>query len=131
VPVGEGVSLLLRVRAAAQESIGEEAVGFWEVPEVGGEIHRAFVDGRFRGPTTALASLDVRWPIRLRLDGFAFVEYGGAFGERFDELGPQRMRPGIGTGVRLYKASGFLLRAYVAWGIGDGPRVSLAFDSRP
>ena len=104
-------------------------MGFWDVPEVGGDIHRGFVDGRFRGPTTAVASLDVRWPIRLRLDGFAFIEYGGAFGERFDDFGPQRMRPGVGTGVRLYRTRGILLRTFVAWGIGDGPRVGLAFDA--
>jgi hypothetical protein len=131
VPLGDGISLLLRTRVVALESYGEGEVGFWDIPEVGGEIHRGFVDGRFRGPTTAVASFDVRWPIKLRLDGFAFFEYGGAFGERFEGFGPERMRPGIGTGVRLYRGNGFLLRTFVAWGVGDGPRISLSFDARP
>lgn len=131
VPTARGRVALLRALVESQESWGDDPVPFAERVALGGREHRGFAPQRFRGGALALASLEYRWPVLWWLDGFAFLEYGGAFEERFAGFSTEAMRAGFGGGVRLYRGRRAYASLLFGWGVGDGPRLAFSFEAGP
>lgn len=132
LPVGDAHTVVLRLFAADQESWGDDPVPFTDRLSLGGSrLLRGFAPNRFRGGSALVASADYRWPIAAWLDGFAFLEAGGAFAERLEGFEAEELRTSFGVGIRMFRGDRFLIRALVGWGVGDGPRISITFDPGP
>ncbi len=91
----------LRLYTACIEPYGQRAVPFTELVQLGGiEYMPAFLDGRFRGASGTLLSLDYRYPIWAYLDGELFVGLGNTFGRHLEGFAWDRLFLNWGLGVR-------------------------------
>ena len=102
-----GVSL--RVRGALIEG---DAVPFDELlsPPV-----RGFAPGALRGRSEVVGSVEYQWHLIRNRHALLFVDYGAAFGERFEGLAWSRLESSVGAALRQDDA---ILR--LAWAPGDG-----------
>jgi hypothetical protein len=113
--------LIVRIEADDLEPIGDAPVPFSELIVLGGpDTFRGFRPGRFRDFSSLFAGIEYRWPIWMWMDASLFSEYGGVFGQHFDGLRFDRMKPDVGAGVRLRSSDAFFARLQVAYGWGDG-----------
>lgn len=97
--------LALDVAANIAQNLRRNEIPFWELPSLGGtDWMRGFLNGRLRGPSTATAAVEYRYPCWMFLDGELFTEVGNAFGERLDGFAPER----------LFLSYGFALRSNIA-----------------
>jgi hypothetical protein len=105
------------------QKLSSNEIPFSELPMLGGtDWMRGFLNGRLRGPSTATAALEYRYPCWIFLDAELFTEVGNAFGERLEGFAPER----------LFLSYGFALRSNVAPQTPIGLTVAFAsnrFDS--
>lgn len=93
--------LALRVYAELLENTGDRVVPFTERLVLGGpEYLRGFLEGRFRGDSAFVATLDYRYPIWVLLDANIFVSMGNVFPGRFGDFNVKRMVLSYGFGLR-------------------------------
>jgi hypothetical protein len=98
--------LLLRVRATAVEPRGGASVPFEELVSPTGQAGmRGFPEGRFRGPSGFVGTVEYRWLVAFNLDASLFVDVGTVAGPRFSGLASGRIFPTIGMGLRRYATS--------------------------
>lgn len=107
----------LRIFTEFIEKIGDDPAPFTELPFLGGREHlRAFLGGRFRGESTAVATMEYRYPIWAYLDGELFVGLGGAFGEHLEGFSWERTYLNWGIGVRTNNSRDVSFDILVAFG---------------
>jgi outer membrane protein assembly factor BamA len=112
--------LIVRIEANDLEPIGSAPVPFSELIVLGGpDTFRGFRPGRFRNFSSLFAGIEYRWPIWMWMDASLFSEYGGVFGQHFEGLSFDRMKPDVGAGLRLRSSDAFFARVQVAYGWGD------------
>jgi len=99
---GHDRALLLRLRAGMVESLRDGApVPFDELVAPAGALGmRAFPDGRFRGPSGGVATLEYRWFVAYNLDATLFADAGTVAGPRFSGLSLDHVFPDFGIGFR-------------------------------
>ncbi|MCC6625311.1 MAG: hypothetical protein IT385_28950 [Deltaproteobacteria bacterium] len=100
-----------------EATLGDEP--FQLVPRLGGASRlRGWYDGHLRGRHAALAQVEWRAPLVWKLRSAVFA----AVGEAADDWSIDRLRFGVGAGVRLDldPRAGAILRLDVAWGSGLG-----------
>jgi hypothetical protein len=95
--------LSLRALAGVVDELDDAPVPFEELLSPSGDdAHRALSNGRLRGHTELLYSLEYRWFVVPAFDAIVFVDWGGAFEREFANLSGDTMIPGIGFGIRTY-----------------------------
>lgn len=98
---GRDRAVLFRLRAATVEKLLYEPVPFDElVDPAARQGLRGFPDGRLRGNSGALATLEYRWFVAFNLDATLFVDAGTVAGERFSGLRMDHIFPDFGFGLR-------------------------------
>jgi hypothetical protein len=106
---GEGIAgfggrdrrMLFRLRGAMVEKLLYEPVPFDELvdPAVRQGL-RGFPDGRLRGNSSAVATLEYRWFVAFNLDAALFVDAGTVAGQRFSGFHMDQIFPDFGFGLR-------------------------------
>ncbi len=98
---GDNHVLALRVYTELLESVGDTPVPFTERIALGGDEHmRGFLEGRLRGDSAVVVTLDYRYPIWSFLDANLFVSMGNAFLGRFEYMHIKRMIMSWGLALR-------------------------------
>ncbi len=129
VPVGGGRAVVLSGIVGDQLSWGEDDPTFYDRLSPGAYgFLRGFPTTRFRGGAVAAAALDVRVPLAMNLDGFVFVEEGGAFPEHFEEIDAGALHTSVGGGVRFFWQRN-IVELMVGWGVGEGLNFGFSFDT--
>jgi len=120
---GRDRSLLFRVRGAMVEKILYQPVPFDELvdPAVRQGL-RGFPDGRLRGNSGAVATLEYRWFVAFNLDATLFVDAGTVAGQRFSGFRLDHLFPDFGLGLRRSRPEGRYWQAP----IDDGIQVTYA-----
>lgn len=109
--------LALRVYAEVLENTGDRVVPFTERLVLGGpEYLRGFLEGRFRGDSAFVATLDYRYPIWVLLDANIFVSAGNVFPGRFGDFNVKRMVLSYGVGLRTNTSRDLSFDLLVAFG---------------
>ena len=81
--------------------IGGQPIPMPELLVVGGmELMRGFQEGRYRGQSAFVSTLQYNYPIWVFLDGYIFVDMGNIFGPDFAEFSIDNMALSIGAGIR-------------------------------
>ena len=97
---GRNHTIGLRERVELAEPLGDLPVPFVEQVALGGNYIRGFEEGRFRGSSGTVTTLQYTYPIWVFLDGIVFAEAGNTFGERFEGFALEDLRGSFGIGVR-------------------------------
>jgi hypothetical protein len=98
---GHDRELLIRGRGEMVERLGASAVPFEELVLPAGQAGmRGMPDGRFRGPSGIVGSVEYRWFIAYNLDAFLFADAGTVAGTRFSGLASGPVYPSFGFGIR-------------------------------
>lgn len=100
------------------------SIPFPDLASLGGDsLMPAFLRGRLVDRSSAVASLQYRWPVWVYLDGVAHAAVGNVFGEHFSNFDVKSTRLSTGVGFRSNgdRASGFEL----LFAVGSEP-----FDDR-
>lgn len=109
---GLGHVLAFRTRAELSEGLGAEPIPFTERPALGGlEDMRAFLNGRFVGDSTLMATLSYRYPIWYLLEAELFASLGNAWDKAFEgfDLERQYLAFGIGMRTAMQRSTGLQL----------------------
>ncbi len=92
--------LSLRQRVEFSEET-DDRVPFTELAQLGGiETMRGFRDGRFRGRSTSVTTVQYDYPVWSFADGYLFYEVGGAFGDHLDGFALPALSQSFGLGMR-------------------------------
>jgi outer membrane protein insertion porin family len=117
--------LLLRGRAAMVERLASAAVPFEELVSPSGSAGmRGFADGRFRGESGLVGTVEYRWYVAHNLDASLFTDLGTVAGPAFTGLRRDRWFPSFGVGLRLFKLTG----PHWTAGVDSGLQVAYAPD---
>jgi outer membrane protein assembly factor BamA len=104
---GSDKQLLFRGHAVTMEQLGWAAIPFDELFFPSGRFDmRGFADGRFRGQSGLVGTLEYRWYISTYLDASLFTDVGTVAGPRFAGLDARHWFPSYGVGLRYYSPSG-------------------------
>jgi hypothetical protein len=99
--------LMLRGRATNVRPLGAAPIPFEELAMASGPIWmRAFPDGRFRGESAVVGSLEYRWYVAARVDASLFSDVGTVAGQGFSGIRRDAWFPDVGVGLRLYNVEG-------------------------
>lgn len=99
--VDSGRTLALWALTGFATALGRDPVPFTELPDLGGRGRMtAFQPGWITGQSVIAATLEYRYPIWVRIDGFLNVSTGNAFGPHLDGFSPERLRMSFALGVR-------------------------------
>ncbi len=91
-------------RAGLVEPLGDAPVPFEELMEPGGtDGLRGISEGRLRGHSKLVGSLEYRWLLGSWIDASVFTELGGAFGPGFEDLSTDGLIPDVGLAVRYVR----------------------------
>jgi hypothetical protein len=100
-----GRVLGLNVRTDFVDPLGDREVPFAEQAQLGGDSAlRGFRPGRLIGRSSAVATLEYRYPVWAFLDGALDVGVGNVFGEHLEDLAPGRLRMSFTAGIRTANA---------------------------
>jgi hypothetical protein len=95
--------LLLRGKASVVHALGGAPVPFEELVSPSGNFGmRGFADGRFRGGSGVVGTVEYRWYVAHRVDATLFSDLGTVAGRDFAGLARARWFPSFGVGLRLY-----------------------------
>lgn len=98
---GRSRTLGLRQYVGLTERLGDGVIPFTELQSLGGpELMRGFYEGRYRGESAVVTTLQYTYPIWVFLDGFLFADVGNVFGEHFDGFDVEKMVGSFGFGFR-------------------------------
>lgn len=122
---------LVTVRGLAsfsQAAPGHE-VPFFLQPTLGGSrLLRGFVTDRFRAPNVIVLQAEYGWDIWPFLSAVAFYETGTATAHWREAIGLHDLRRDYGLGFRFGSARQVALRTDVAFGSGEGTRISMRLN---
>ncbi len=122
--------LSLNHRVQMSETLGDAAIPFTELPLLGGvQGLRGFVEGRIRGSSTWLSTLQYTYPIWAYFDGFAFYEVGNAYDGRFEDFSVASMASSFGVGIQSNASRDAAFALLVAAGTTPFDAQSYAVDS--
>jgi len=97
--------LVLRARAATVQRLGGAPIPFEELISPSGDaVMRGFPDGRFRGQSGLIGTVEYRWFLTWYLDATLFTDVGTVAGPAFADLDWNRWFPTFGVGFRLFKS---------------------------
>lgn len=113
----------LRLRAEAVDPVSDSReIPVPETVTLGGVEHlRGFREGRFRGRSSVVATIDYRYPVWSFFDGELFVEVGELAGAGFQEFDLERLRGSAGLGLRSIDMLGRHLSYDFNIAIGTSP----------
>ena len=121
---------LLTVRALASTSIADEGddVPFYLQPTLGGSrVLRGFVTDRFRDRSLVVAQAEYGWDLSPFINAVVFYEVG-AVAPRLRDISAGDLRRDYGIGFRFGSARTVALRTDVAFGSGEGTRLTMRFN---
>lgn len=99
--------LLLRGRATNVRPLGGAPIPFEELAMASGPLWmRGFADGRFRGESAVVGTLEYRWYVAARLDASLFADLGTVGGQAFSGIRRAAWFPDFGIGLRVYSLGG-------------------------
>ena len=97
--------LLLRLQAAMVQPLNDAPIPFDELISPTGNLGlRGYPDGRLRGESGAVASLEYRYYIAQVVDASVFTDVGTVAGPAFNGLFQNHWFPDVGLGLRFYSA---------------------------
>ena len=100
------------------EPLGGAPVPFEELISPSGQAGmRGFAEGRFRGESGLVGTVEYRWYISSYLDASLFTDVGTVAGRGFSGIVWDRWFPSFGTGVRLFRTQGPYWEAIARSGI--------------
>jgi outer membrane protein assembly factor BamA len=109
--------LAMRLYLEAQETIGSRPIPFHHRVTLGGnERLRGFVEGRYRGDSAFVLTLQYRYPIWWMLDASLFVSVGNVFSGRFADFAYERLVASWGLGVRTNNSRNVSFDVLLAFG---------------
>jgi outer membrane protein assembly factor BamA len=110
--------LVLRVMAEAVDPMGDAPdVPFYLRRYLGGEEDlRGYRTRRFVDNDVALASIEYRWPVWLRLDAFLFLDEARVFRSVTHDFSLNNWRYSAGGGLRVWNNDGVILSTTIAFG---------------
>ena len=104
---GNDRELLFHGRAAMVNALDGGPISFEELVAMSGYSGmRGFPDGRFRGQSGLVGTLEYRWYVSLNFDASLFTDLGTVAGHNFAGLGSAHWFPSYGVGLRLYQITG-------------------------
>jgi len=124
----------LTASVVASYTAADHLVPFFFDPTLGGvnfqdvDTLRGFRDYRFRGPDMVLFQAEYRHPVWGPVGVLSFYDVGNA-SLRPGDLSLSGMRHDIGAGVYLHAGNRELVRFYIAFGSGEGSRISPKFPA--
>lgn len=126
--------LAARVLVADSAELGPIAMPFTYLPVLGGDDHRGFAAGRWRGGSAIMAELRYRYPVAYFLDFQILASAGNVFARHFEDFTFEALTASFGFGLRTRRTGEEPIDFTVAFGTtrfdGDfaleGIRVSLA-----
>ena len=96
--------LIVRGRAAMVRRLGDAPIPFDELISPSGDAGmRGFPDGRFRGQSGLVGTVEYRWYVTWYLDATLFTDVGTVAGPAFSDIDWNRWFPSFGIGFRLFK----------------------------
>jgi hypothetical protein len=123
---GRDRAVLLRLQGSMVEPLGPAPVSFEELAAPAGSAGlRGLPDGRLRGPSAVVGSIEYRWFVAFNLDAALFVDVGTVAGERFAGLRDGPLFPSIGLGLRRFDSDPVYWRA----ALEDGLQVAYSPDA--
>jgi outer membrane protein assembly factor BamA len=118
----------LRALAVASKPDDGHEVPFYLQPTLGGSRHlRGFVTDRFRDRNLLLMQAEYGWDIWPFLNAVFFYERGGVAAD-WRQLTFKSLRQDYGLGLRLGSARTVAVRTDVAFGSGEGTRLTMRFS---
>jgi hypothetical protein len=122
---GTDRALILRGYASTVSTLNSAVLPFDElVSPTGAHLMRGFLDGRFRGQSDVVGTLEYRYYIAWDIDATVFSDVGTVAGETWSGLGSAQRFPDFGMGLRFYTPKG---RHWEA-GPNSGAQVTYAPD---
>jgi outer membrane protein assembly factor BamA len=122
---GTDRALILRGYASTVSTLDSAVLPFDElVSPTGAHLMRGFLDGRFRGQSDVVGTLEYRYYIAWDIDATVFSDVGTVAGETWSGLGSAQWFPDFGMGLRFYTPKG---RHWEA-GPNSGAQVTYAPD---
>jgi Omp85 superfamily domain len=115
---GHNHVLAFRMYLAAQEQIGDDPLPISERLLLGGgtERLRGFLEGRFRGDSALLFTVQYRYPIWSMLDANLFLSMGNVFTGRFEDFSFRRLAMSWGIALRTNTSRDVSFDVLVAFG---------------
>lgn len=108
--------IAFRVYAEFVEQSGDVEVPFSELIVLGGDRMRGFLDGRLRGASAFVTTLDYRYPISAIFDASLFMSLGNVFERHLGGFGIGNMHLSWGLGLRAYLSRDASFDILVAFG---------------
>ena len=121
---------VITVRALASSALTSEGHGvpFYLQPTLGGSrVLRGFVDDRFRDRSLLAFQAEYGWDLTPFLGAVAFYETG-AVGSSLRNITSRDFRRDYGIGFRFGSARTVAFRTDVAFGSGEGTRLTMRFN---
>jgi hypothetical protein len=121
---------VLTVRALATTTLADrgDEVPFYLQPTLGGSrVLRGFVSDRFRDRNLVAVQAEYGWDVLPFVSAVAFIE-AGAVAARWQDLDLHQLRKDYGFGFRFGSARTVALRTDVAFGSGEGTRLTMRFN---
>ena len=121
---------LLTLRAVASTTVAErgQVVPFYLQPTLGGSrLLRGFVTDRFRDRSLMAAQAEYGWDLAPFLNAVVFYEVG-AVAPRLRDISTHDLRRDYGLGFRFGSARTVAFRTDVAFGSGEGTRLTMRFN---
>jgi hypothetical protein len=104
---GTDRTLLIRGYASTVVALDDAVLPFDElVSPAGNHFLRGFPDGRFRGQSDVVGTVEYRYYISWGIDATVFSDVGTVAGETWSGLGNARWFPDFGMGLRFYTPQG-------------------------
>jgi outer membrane protein assembly factor BamA len=120
--------ITLRALASTSLSAAGQAVPFFLQPTLGGSrLLRGFVDDRFRDRSMVALQAEYGWDLTPFLSAVAFYETG-AVGSALRNIRSRDFRGDYGIGFRFGSARTVAFRTDVAFGSGEGTRLTMRFN---
>jgi hypothetical protein len=118
--------LLLRGRAGMVDALNDAPIPFEELVMMSGYAGlRGFPDGRFRGESGVVGTVEYRWYVAHNLDASLFSDIGTVAGHHFEGLTTAHWFPDVGAGLRLYHTPG----NYWEGSLASGAQIIYAIDN--
>jgi hypothetical protein len=99
--------LLVRGYASTVSALNDSILPFDElVSPTGNHFLRGFPDGRFRGQSDVVGTLEYRYYVAWDIDATLFSDVGTVAGETWSGIGSAQWFPDFGLGLRFYTPKG-------------------------
>ena len=121
-------TITLRALASTTFTADGQAVPFYLQPSLGGsQVLRGFVNDRFRDRSLLALQAEYGWDLTPFISAVAFYETG-AVGSALRSITARDFRRDYGLGFRFGSARTVAFRTDVAFGSGEGTRLTMRFN---